>query len=433
MFLKKLLLFSFISFSKSESKVSYRESYLSLDKEKEICNILDLHTYIVDKLNKIKMINIYQFDKNFIIHEPDFDYKYDKDFYYFQMEEGDKVIYITNNSVDNGNPYEVLNKLCKSKIGWVKFIKEKKDASIYKIKKTTINFSKKKYIYSFESIKDEENNICSFCENEFIKKIKNNDCEFSNGDYSSGEKDKLCSCKNMKKNHKNNNLLLSTIKDFFISSLYRVKKYNNIEVLQNFYETLLMFEEFLRKLDKTINTFSKEDKKLFQLLINEPSDKNLNNFNKRKIPPIKIGKKEINKNITDEDFNKIFDKIINKIQYIISKKNKNKGVTSIQFIYFLNETFNSISGNKHSIQVPFVDYIHNDINPLVFNPTQTQVTFILNKKYIKYVFFTFNKEDMENYKKFIMDWYEKFNNNPIKKNFHEHRYEIVNMPIRNNN
>ena len=223
------------------------------------------------------------------------------------------------------------------------------------------------------------------------------------------------------KNNIKNNCVLITVKDSLVTYYYELKKYNNKEILNNFYETLLMFEDFLNNLDKYFDDFSFEEKYEILYLIKNIYDnvpllvdiiKNVS------IKPIKKNKK-----LTDEDFNKGIDNILNKFEYIIRKKYDYKG--GANFILILFRIFNIIllknNYNKYLMPqfmiIPFSNVMFNQTRMFLYLPEYIP-------HHIQYIYFSFDENHMKNYKEFMKNWYDKFDKKLVKKTFIETKYKV---------
>lgn len=408
-FIKKLLLFSLFQTKKNSlvdtlsSKILFYNNVFSEKEEENIFYEQYLYKTIA---NKLSVYDKYTFYKSFQIIKISEILEYinieDKiinldhnNYYYFEIINSNKNIIHSYNQLvniedekfplleDNSINIKYLKKIYsileESSIK-AEFVETFEVASLFRIKKSLLpKFKKEKFVYSVESIQ------------------------------------------NGKKANVNNNCMLITIKDSLVSYYYELKQYNNKEVLMNYYETLLMFENFLNNLDEYFDTFSFEEKhEVAALISNFKSQFPLLGKIIYNVPVEKIKGKE---NLTDEDFNNIMEKIINKYEYILRKKYNYK--TGSVLILILSGVFNVILLKNNE-----TEHLMPQFHVISFGRTivdSSRICLHLPEYipgHIQYIYFSFNEENIKNYKKFIVYWYEKFDKNYVNKTFSETKYKL---------
>lgn len=420
--IKKLLLFSFINFNKNNSsnlasKVLFNKDVLPLDKEEKIFN----ENYIYETVNNhLDAFNQYMFLKNFsILSVPDdlqqininneiLNLDHDKYFYFemtnfyehlvnqyntifFKNEIRDKKIKSLNKDEKNLNFKENVLNILKNSHLKIEIVYVSNTTVVFRVKKSLLKgkFKKQNFVYAVELAQNGE------------------------------------------KNGVDNNCMLISLKDAFVGYYYELKKYNNKEILENYYISLLMLEKFLNEFNKHVNMLSKKDQEVIKTFIIHPEDQNNSFFFMQNIVPKLIKIININeptlekKELTNEDFNKVFDSIINKIEYFMRKKYKHEGGTNPFFIMLIGLMSNNVLLKENKLKYFIPQLVTIQINHQVFNLSRMSLWLVLyNPNHIQYAYFSLNENNIKAYKTFIEEWNKKFNENSVEKTFNITTYKL---------
>jgi hypothetical protein len=420
--IKKILLFSifniktpFVSIETFRSKV-FDSKTLSLEQQKEIFYENYLYKIICKKLNTYEEYKFYKtFNINIIpeglqqvnIENKTIDLDHNN-YYYFEIININQYVisnynktlfqkHIKNNeekplenSKENENFSEKIMNIILTSFLKSQIIGTLEASTLFRIKKSSLKdkFKKINFIYAVESVQD-------------------------------GEKDNI-----------SNKCMINTLKDCFVSYYYELKQYNNKEVLQNYYEILSMFCIFLNNLSKFLDTLSEEDaEKLKTFILNPENSMNSIFFIQEIVPKIiqniSIEKVRGKEDLSDEDFNKIISEGANALENILIKQHE-KSPTSMLLIALLSGIFNSIllRNNNCDHLMPYLLPIH--MNHKVFNLSRFSLNLIVYiPMHIQYIYCSIDEKYIKVYKKFMIDWYEKFDKNSVNKTFNEHKYKIT--------
>jgi hypothetical protein len=308
----------------------------------------------------------------------------------FQNHIKDKKVKPLEDNIKNIQFTKKIYDILSSKNLKAEFIGDLEAATLFRIKKSSLKkFKKFPYVYAVESVQN-------------------------------GEKDRI-----------ENKCMVNTLKDSLIAYYYELKQYKNTKIINNYYETLSMFGDFLSNLQKYLNTLSRKEKKqLTTLILNPENSMNTMLFLQEVLPKIIEDKnnsiKEINntKDLTDEDFNEIINKALNEFEKILLKEDKKAGTNPILVVMFCM-AFNSILLKNNKFEHFMANLSTTFINYKIFNLSRINLFLPMYiPMHIQYIYFSFNEKNIKDYKNFIIDWYNKFDKNSLEKTFSETKYKI---------
>ena len=229
-----------------------------------------------------------------------------------------------------------------------------------------------------------------------------------------------CSNEGKDSNSSNKCSIIST-KHGFIHYFLKLKKLNNKEILNNFGKSLDLFNDFIEIFYSESITDNSIKNNFLKLIQN-------NNINDWMMPEkfsldeyfINKGLNNLNeaiykKTYKDEDIekliNKVFHKLIDIIEKIQTPGDYHLTVKSIKYFF---QIFNYKIGKINKdyllpevyVKLPFIDSMIT-LNPFLQIEIQADILF----NHLQYHFYTLNKEEALEFKKFIEHWINKYESN----------------------
>lgn len=92
----------------------------------------------------------------------------------------------------------------------------------------------------------------------------------------------------------------------------------------------------------------------------------------------------------------------------------------------LSAIYNSILLQNNEVEHLMPYLTTTMMNHKVFSLSRVHLNLIIYMAmHIQYIYFSLDENHIKNYKKFVMDWYEKFDKNSVNKTFNETKYKLL--------